>query len=74
MIRTNTWNRVRYNLYAPLYNQMAGLFNDSRRRSVELLNLQAGNRGLLLGAGIEIDLEFLPRDLDVPAIDVTPTS
>lgn len=72
MIRTNTWNRIRYSVYAPLYDRIATLFNDSRRRSIDLLNLQAGDRVLLLGAGTGIDLEFLPAGVDVTAIDVTP--
>lgn len=71
-VNTNTWNRVRYSLYAPFYDLIGRLFNDARRRSIQLLDLQPGERVLLLGAGTGIDLDFLPEGIEVTAIDITP--
>ncbi len=69
---TNDWNRIRYSLYEPFYDFIGNLFNVARRRSIQLLNLNPDQRVLLLGAGTGIDLEFLPKDIQVVAIDITP--
>ncbi|MAS35470.1 MAG: hypothetical protein CL610_15775 [Anaerolineaceae bacterium] len=47
----------------PFYDLIGNLFNDDRCRSIQLLNLQSGERVLLLGAGTGIDLKFLPDDI-----------
>jgi ubiquinone/menaquinone biosynthesis C-methylase UbiE len=49
----------------------AGL-DAARRKSIELLRLGAGDRVLIVGAGTGLDLDFLPSDVIVTAIDVTP--
>lgn len=72
-LNTNTWNRIRYSLYVPFYDLIGNLFNIARRRSIQLLNLNSDQRILLLGAGTGIDLEFLPPDVQVVAIDITPS-
>lgn len=68
------WNRLRYTFWAPVYDSVAGAagFGDARRRSIERLQLAPGSRVLVIGAGTGLDLEYLRRDLDVTAIDVTP--
>lgn len=68
------WNRIRYTFWAPVYDRVAGAagFGEARRRSIERLRLAPGSRVLLIGAGTGLDLEFLGRDLDVTAIDITP--
>jgi phosphatidylethanolamine/phosphatidyl-N-methylethanolamine N-methyltransferase len=71
-MNTNSWNRIRYSLYAPFYDWIGNQFNDDRRRSIDLLDLQQGEHVLLLGAGTGIDLEFLPKGVQVTAIDITP--
>lgn len=65
------WNRLRYRLYAPLYDRVAR-FGAQRRRAIELLDPQPGERLLIVGAGTGADLPFLPPDLEVVAIDLTP--
>ena len=72
IFNTNDWNRIRYSLYEPFYDFIGNLFNVARRRSIQLLNLNPDQRLLLLGAGTGIDLEFLPKDIQVVAIDITP--
>jgi len=71
-INTNAWNRIRYNLYAPFYDIAGRLFNADRKRSIQMLQLRPDEKVLLLGAGTGIDLEFLPREADVTAVDISP--
>lgn len=71
-INTNRWNRLRYTLYAPFYDLAARWLARGRRRSLALLNVQAGERVLLVGCGTGLDLELLPRDARITAIDLTP--
>ena len=69
------WNRIRYTLYAPVYDLALArlpLFRRGRRRSIALAALRPGERVLLVAAGTGLDLEFLPDGLDVVATDVTP--
>lgn len=70
-INTNRWNRLRYTLYAPLYDRIA-TFRPQRRRSVGLLDLQPGERVLIDGAGTGADLDFIPPGVEVVATDLTP--
>lgn len=44
------WNRLRYSLYAPIYDRIVG-FGGSRRRAIDLLALGPGERVLVVGAG-----------------------
>lgn len=68
------WNRLRYTLWAPFYDALvaAVAFGPSRRRSIEHLRLRPGDRVLIVGAGTGLDLEFLPQDIQLTAVDVTP--
>ena len=71
-INTNRWNRVRYTLYAPFYDLIVRRLARGRRRAVELLNVKPGERVLIVGCGTGLDLELLPRDAVITAIDLTP--
>jgi phosphatidylethanolamine/phosphatidyl-N-methylethanolamine N-methyltransferase len=64
-------HRVRWTLYAPVYDALVRL-GRQRRRSIDLLRLLPGERVLLVGAGTGADLPFLPADLDVLATELTP--
>jgi ubiquinone/menaquinone biosynthesis C-methylase UbiE len=69
------WNRFRYTLWAPSYDRVAEAapgFREARRRSIERLQLVAGNRVLIVGAGTGLDLEHLPDTVEIIALDVTP--
>ncbi|MCC7181672.1 MAG: methyltransferase domain-containing protein [Acidobacteria bacterium] len=68
------WNRLRYTFWAPAYDAIAGAagFDAARRLSIGRLQLTPGDRVLIVGAGTGLDLEFLPSNVHVTAIDVTP--
>jgi phosphatidylethanolamine/phosphatidyl-N-methylethanolamine N-methyltransferase len=68
------WDRLRYTLWAPAYDAIVGVagFNSARRLSIDRLRLGSGDRVLIVGAGTGLDLDLLPPNVDVTAIDVTP--
>lgn len=70
-IDPTTWNRRRYTLWAPFYDWVAR-FGRQRRRSLAVLDLQPGERVLLVGAGTGADLPLIPREVAVLATDLTP--
>jgi ubiquinone/menaquinone biosynthesis C-methylase UbiE len=68
------WNRLRYTVWAPAYDAIARAagFDTARRLSIDRLRLASGDRVLIVGAGTGLDLDFLPSNVHVTAIDVTP--
>lgn len=68
----NRWNRIRYTLWSPGYDLVVGRLDGLRRRSIEGLELKAGERLLIVGAGTGLDLPLLPAGLTVLATDLTP--
>lgn len=71
-VNTNQWNRLRYTAYAPFYDLVARRLGRGRRRAIELLNVRDGERVLIVGCGTGLDLELLPRNAQVTAVDLTP--
>jgi ubiquinone/menaquinone biosynthesis C-methylase UbiE len=68
------WNRLRYTAWAPAYDALvhAAGFDAARRGSIDRLQLAASDRVLIVGAGTGLDLDVLPSNVHVTAIDVTP--
>jgi phosphatidylethanolamine/phosphatidyl-N-methylethanolamine N-methyltransferase len=68
------WNRLRYTVWAPAYDAVVGAagLNTARRLSIDRLRLASADRVLVVGAGTGLDLDFLPPNVHVTAIDVTP--
>jgi ubiquinone/menaquinone biosynthesis C-methylase UbiE len=69
------WNRLRYTLYAPLYDLFLSrfpVFARGRRRAIALADLRPGERVLLVAAGTGLDLPLLPAGVEVTAVDITP--
>jgi phosphatidylethanolamine/phosphatidyl-N-methylethanolamine N-methyltransferase len=72
---SSRWNRVRYSLYAPLYDGVVDrlpFFRAGRRRALALAGLQRGERLLIVAAGTGLDLEWVPDGVDIVATDVSP--
>lgn len=73
MFKTSAWRRIVYTLWAPFYDLLAEVFTKLRKQSIERLDLSAGQRVLLIGAGTGLDLQYLPRRVEITAIDLTPS-
>lgn len=69
---SNRWNRVRYRAYEPVYDFLAKPLEAGRRRAIERLEVESGDRVLILGSGTGADLKYLPEGCEVTAIDLTP--
>ena len=73
MFNTTAWNRIRYGLYAPVYDLVAErAFRGARRTALGQVTWQPGMRVLLVGAGTGLDLPWLPRDVELHATDLSP--
>ena len=68
---SNAWVRLRYSLWAPHYDKVTR-FPAERQRSLALLDLQPGERLLIVGCGTGADLPFVPAGVGVLATDLTP--
>lgn len=68
---SNWWNRVRYGVYAPIYDWVAKPFEAGRKRAIERVDPQPNDRILVLGCGTGMDLDYLPADTSVTAIDMS---
>lgn len=69
------WNRLRYTLYAPVYDlvlEHLPLFRRGRQRSLQLADFRPGERVLLVAAGTGLDLDYVPAGVQVVATDITP--
>jgi ubiquinone/menaquinone biosynthesis C-methylase UbiE len=69
---TNEGLRRAYTLWSVFYDSVVWFLRGYRRRSLALLDLQRGDSVLIVGCGTGEDLEFLPPDVEVTAIDLTP--
>jgi phosphatidylethanolamine/phosphatidyl-N-methylethanolamine N-methyltransferase len=68
---SNAWIRFRYHFWAPHYDKVTR-FPRERRRSIELLALQPGERLVIIGCGTGADLPFVPEGISVLATDLSP--
>lgn len=69
----NRRNLTIYRLYAPVYDVvMRPIMNSARRRAIDCLQLQAGEHVLISGAGTGLDLPFIPADVHITALDLSP--
>ena len=73
MEMTNRRNLLIYRLWAPIYDSTVNrIFMPGRKRAMDLLNLKAGERVLIVGVGTGADLPLLPAGVDVTVIDISP--
>ncbi len=69
----NAWNRFIYARWAPFYDGFINLpfFVRARAQTLALLDLQAGERVLLVGIGTGADLPLLPEGIEATGIDLS---
>ena len=73
MKMSNRWNQIIYRLWAPIYDSTVNLiFLPGRKRALQLLDLQRGEKVLLVGVGTGADLLLLPADVDATGVDLGP--
>ena len=73
MKMSNRWNQFIYRLWAPNYDSTVNrIFLPGRKRALQLLDLQRGEKVLLVGVGTGADLPLLPADVDATGIDLSP--
>ncbi len=70
-VNNNTWNRIRYTFYQPFYDLAGNYFNKYRALSIEGLNLRPSDKILIVGAGTGLDLNYLDKQKNITAIDIT---
>ncbi len=71
MKMTNRWNKFIYRLWAPVYDATVGhLFLSGRKRALDILQLQPGERVLLVGVGTGADLPLLPQGVQGVGVDL----
>lgn len=62
-----------YRFYAPIYDWLFGpILASWRRKSIQMLAIQPGERLLLSGVGTGLDLPFFPADVEVTGVDTSP--
>jgi phosphatidylethanolamine/phosphatidyl-N-methylethanolamine N-methyltransferase len=61
-----------YTIWATIYDPLTRFLRWSRRRSIGLLDLRPSDRILIVGCGTGADFEFLPREAQCAAVDLTP--
>ena len=67
-----TPNQTLYRNFAPLYDALFGwAYARPRRDTVELLDLQPGERLLIPGVGTGLDLPLLPSETEVIGVDIS---
>lgn len=63
------WERLRWSLWAPLYDPVVRRAVRGRRRAIAQLDLQGDERILISGCGTGLDLELLPPSTRIVAVD-----
>lgn len=69
---THRWNRIRYGLYAHVYDPFLRALSPGRQIAISQLNVQPHERVLIIGGGTGLDFEHLPETTDVVLTDISP--
>ncbi len=68
----NTWKKILYTIYSPFYDPFVKLLSPKRKKSIDMLDIQANDKVLIIGAGTGLDVPFLPSSAHYTAVDLTP--
>lgn len=73
MKMTNRGNQIIYKVWAPFYDALAGrLYRSGRRQAWAQLNVQPGEKALIVGVGTGADLPDIPAGVQVTGVDLSP--
>ena len=72
MTTSTRWDRLRYTLYAPVYDPIVRRLDAGRRRALALAAVRRGERVLIPGCGTGLDFQHLPPGAEGVAGDVAP--
>jgi phosphatidylethanolamine/phosphatidyl-N-methylethanolamine N-methyltransferase len=73
MKMTNQHNLTAYRWWALVYDATVNrIFTPGRKRALELLALQPGERVLIVGVGTGADFPYLPKGVEATGIDLSP--
>lgn len=65
-------NQAIYRFYAPIYDRLFGFaYAGARRRTAQLLELQAGEKLVISGVGTGLDLPLVNAEVEVTGIDIS---
>lgn len=70
----NTWNKVIYKFWSPIYDKFfnSGAFLKARRKVFQQIPFKSGQKVLFVGVGTGADLELInTSELDITAIDLS---
>lgn len=69
----NRTNISKYKRLAPIYDLMMGnkLFRNARMKTFSMLEMQAGQKMLLVGVGTGEDLPYIDTDIEITGIDLS---
>lgn len=70
-INNNLINKIRYTIYTPIYDLLTRSLEQSRKLSIESLDIQQGAHVLIVGAGTGLDFNYLSNKLHITATDLT---
>ena len=66
-----SWADRRWDIYASHYDRFVA-FITQRQRSLDLAQIQPGERVLVCGCGTGLDLPLLPPGIEIDAVDLSP--
>jgi len=69
--QTITWSKFRWNLYAPVYDFLFRYLQVKRHKAFAQMKFKPGAKILIVGCGTGLDLNHLPKDVEVTALDAS---
>lgn len=71
-INNNLINKIRYTIYAPVYDRITKVLEKARQESITSLKLHEGSKVLIVGGGTGLDFPLFPPNVEITATDLTP--
>lgn len=69
--QTTAWSKLRWNLYAPVYDFLFRYLQVKRHKAFAGMKFKPRAKILIVGCGTGLDLNHLPKDVEVTALDAS---